>query len=572
VVRHRLLALATAAVASITAAALVAAPATSEPSTSTPLPWLHIAQAPGRLAQLTDPQGRTVLLHGVNVTGVEDDFSTVPHGEPGPAPVLTIDPSAYAGRCPTTPAGAGEAPLCEVDAGKPAYQQSAAPAASNDFAQMRALGLDFVRLPISWSQLEPTPGSYNTTYLDRLSQVVGWARAQGIYVLLDMHEDNYSRFVPDKAPFEAPPLLGSAPRSSGHADGAPPWAVQTDGVPPFAIDGQGELGLAVQAAFTNFWLNRDLGVPQGAAPGRGLQDHYIGAMAAVAKRFKGDSTVVGYEIMNEPLPGLIAPVVFSSAVLYPFYGKVIRALTGVGSGYRDLGVHVRRQSFFFEPMVVRNLEDAPDQLPLPFTTYPNLVYAPHTYTHVFTFDALAGVPAASSPYPLSYDQAFQVAALEAQAMHAALISGEYGNAPHDDATILANETAAQDRAMVGSALWQWKGNCGAALSSCWSVYGGAGQAPIPSRVRYVGRAYPRVTSGRLDGYRYDPADHSFTMTATATAPGAPTIVFIPATASGAVDVTGAAQPPVVFPAPDGTRLAAIQPTGTGTYLVTVAAS
>jgi hypothetical protein len=35
-------------------------------------------------------------------------------------------------------------------------------------------------------------------------------------------------------------------------------------------------------------------------PQPGLQDHYIGAIAALARRFINDPTVVGYEIMNEP--------------------------------------------------------------------------------------------------------------------------------------------------------------------------------------------------------------------------------------------------------------------------------
>jgi len=175
--------------------------------------------------------------------------------------------------------------------------------------------------------------------------------------------------------------------------------------------------------------------------------------------------------MNEPLPGLIPPGAFSTTTLYPFYAKVIAALTGPGK--------VTRQSFFFEPMAIRNVDDAPDQVALPFTSYPNLVYAPHTYTHVFTADAEAGIPAADSPYPLSYNQAYEVASAEAESFRAALISGEYGNAPDADATILAGETAAQDTAMAGSALWEWKGSCTTGCDNIWSVYAGDPATPPP---------------------------------------------------------------------------------------------
>jgi endoglycosylceramidase len=357
--------------------------------------------------------------------------------------------------------------------------------------------------------------------------------------------------------------------------------VLSGGVPAEAIAGQAELNASSEAAFTSFWLNRTPAVPEGEAPGPGLQDHYIGAMAALARRFRNNSTVVGYEIMNEPLSGFIPPVAFTTTSLFPFYSRVISALTGVGSSYRDLGVDVRRQSFFFEPMAIRNLEDAPDQLPLAFTTYPNLVYAPHTYTHVFTLDRTAGLPPQESPYPLSYNQAYVVADLEARALNAALISGEYGNSAGEDSVTLAHETAAQDTALVGSTIYAWKGVCGAgsSLSRCenaWSVYAGDPATPpaqnlglIPSRVKYLSRVYPRATAGTLEGMSYDPDTGAFTMTAAAPRVGAPTEVFIPAAVRRAVRVSGAARLVGVVTEPDGTRLASVAPTGHGSYRVSL---
>ena len=60
------------------------------------------------------------------------------------------------------------AALCVI-AGAPEWQQSAAPGSLDDLAQMRALGFNVIRLPVSWSQLEPTPGRYSTSYIDRIS-------------------------------------------------------------------------------------------------------------------------------------------------------------------------------------------------------------------------------------------------------------------------------------------------------------------------------------------------------------------------------------------------------------------
>ncbi|MBV8560089.1 MAG: cellulase family glycosylhydrolase, partial [Acidimicrobiia bacterium] len=263
-------------VVALAAAVAPAALAAGSPTLAAPrLPWLHVERVVGERARIVDETGRTVILHGVNLVGVEDDF----YVDPTLDPIWPIPTAAYAdGRCPQMDHRAGEAPVCEVSAGQPEFQQSSAPDAHNDLAQMRALGFNFIRLGLSWSQLERTPGVYNTAYLDRIAQVVGWAREQGVYVLLDMHEDNYSRFTPETAVVSVPPLLTPVRQSSAHADGAPPWAVVTDGEPALAPDGQAPLNAYVEAAFTSFWLNRvPPGAAQGASPGPGLQDHYIGA-------------------------------------------------------------------------------------------------------------------------------------------------------------------------------------------------------------------------------------------------------------------------------------------------------
>ncbi|MGH9307563.1 MAG: cellulase family glycosylhydrolase [Acidimicrobiales bacterium] len=575
------------------------------------LPWLSVAHPKGQPAHIVDPEGRTVMLRGVNVTGIEDDFYATPSGaEPGPTPVWPLDTMAYAHKCPTMSHAAGEAPLCEVQAGLSEFSQSSAAGSHNDLAQMRALGFNFIRLTLSWSQLEPTPGRYSQTYLDRIAQVVGWARQQGIHVLLDMHQDNYSRFTPESSPLSVPGLVTPSQESSNHADGAPRWAVMADGIPALSVLGQGELNLYVEAAFNSFWENRvpldaaGKPLPQGDAPGPGLQDHYIGAMAALARTFKGDSTVVGYEIMNEPLPGLVPPVAFSTLDLYPFYRRVIDALTGRRDGlvcpaggvsdplcgYPDLGIHVDRQAFFFEPMAIRNLEDAPDQVSLPFSSYPNLVYAPHVYTHVFTVDRMLGLAPGQSPYPLSYDQAYIVAGLEARAMNAALLVDEYGNSASDDNVILRGSTAAQDRHLISSSVYAWKGACNGGTqagcdASAWSVYSADAATPpqqnlglLPSRVKFLDRIYPRATAGHLDTFSYNPDNRSFAMSAHGSLPVAPgqrtreTVVFIPSGVSGNVRVSGAAVLDGVSTQPDGTKLAYVAPTGSSPYSVTVAAS
>ena len=575
--RRALLTLAVVAALTAFVPAVVAAPAL-KPAPKTPtLPWLHVDHTAPGVPMIKDDAGRTVLLRGTNVNGLQDGFyAPRTHDNAWVKPFWPVNPASYtAGRCPTNSHRTSDPPLCEAD-----------------LAQMRAVGFNVIRLTLSWSLLEPTPGHYDSTYIDRIAQVVAWAKLQRIYVLLDMHQDNYSRFIDDTAPVEVPPLLTSVKQSGNHADGAPPWAVVTDGAPGLAPFGVDIFNIQMAQAFNSFWLNRTVNVAQGDAPGTGLQDHYIGAVAALAKRFKDEPAVAGYELMNEPQSGAFAaPGLFDQAALFPFYQRAVDAITGTNDGgYRDLGIHDTRHLVFFEPWAVRNLVDASPQMNTPFTTYPNLVYAPHQYTHVFTLDTTLGsrLPApVPIPYPSSYDQAFTTAEQEATQLGAALWVGEFGNGSNDDDTIMRGLTAAQDRHLTGSAQWAWKINCDAGntpaqCSGSWSMFVGDTREPPaqnlqikPSRQKFLARIYPSSTAGSLMRYEYNPDTRSFAMSATANAPVAvgdtehETVVFIPSTATGEVRVFDHARLDKVVRTDDGNRLAYVAPTGGGVYAITV---
>jgi endoglycosylceramidase len=574
-----------------------------------------------RTPYLADAAGREVLLHGAAAVGMQD--VAYPKANGGPA-IFPVAASAYDGTCPKASPLIPQPPLCEVQAAQPAFAQSTAPASGDDFAQMRALGFDAVRLVLNWSQLEPTPGRYSAAYLNRVSQVVGWARQQGIYVILDMHQDQYSRFIVPAKKASAP--AGCTP--SGGGDGAPKWAVLDDGKSGCALYGIDELNPAESAAFANFWQNAKVDAPQGQAPGTGLQDHYIGALTALAHRFQNDPAVLGYELMNEPQPGATGSIPAangydaSSQELYPFYKRAIEALTGVrdglptcatgaptsltdGCAYPRLA-SVQRQQIFYEPLAYRNLVDFSLQVSAPFSGYPNLVYAPHVYTYAFTIEQeLLNLPAKPGGFPPNFTFGYQTAEAEAQAMHSAVFITEFGDASSTDSSILSNELAAQESTQTGGTLWAWKGLAQVA-GSCWcarwqhSSYQttangtpgkGNPKAPpspndrlIPSRQQQLMRVSPVATAGRLGAYAYDPTTRSFALTAASTGAGrrgdfgTDTVISIPSTVRGAVKVSGPAALDAVVRRPDGSRLAYVttkapsetSPNG-ASYVVTVGA-
>ena len=103
----------------------------------------------------------------------------------------------------------------------------------------------------------------------------------------------------------------------------------------------------------------------------------------------------------------------------------------------------------------------------PFTSYPNLVFAPHVYTYAFTVEQdLLGLPAKPGGYPPNFTFGYQTAEAEAQAMHSAVFVTEFGDSSSTDATILANELAAQEATQTGATLWAWKG-LAKAPGTCW---------------------------------------------------------------------------------------------------------
>jgi endoglycosylceramidase len=150
---------------------------------------------------------------------------------------------------------------------------------SADFARIRSWGMNAVRLCIFWDGLEPRPGHFDQAYLERIATLVEYAKQQGLYVLLDMHQDLYSVKFGDGAP-----LWATLDESKAHTTGAE-WS-----------DAYYE-SEAVQTALDHFWANSP------GPDGMGLQDHYAKAWQLVASRFKDEPDVIGYDLMNEPFPG-----------------------------------------------------------------------------------------------------------------------------------------------------------------------------------------------------------------------------------------------------------------------------
>jgi hypothetical protein len=205
----------------------------------------------------------------------------------------------------------------------------------------RELGLNFLRLPVSWSAFEPEPGAYNAAYLARILELAEACGREGVGTLVDLHQDAYSKEIGE--------------------DGAPLWAI----VPPPTQLLQGpledltarRLSRQVVLAFRSLFLNTS-----------GVQDAYAAMAAELARGLRDQPHVLGLELMNEPFELTLDD---PQAAIDAFHARVGAAVRAAAP----------RLTLFFEPDSRRNLNDtAAVNGPSPFR---DAVYAPHLYTGVF---------------------------------------------------------------------------------------------------------------------------------------------------------------------------------------------
>ncbi len=126
------------------------------------------------------------------------------------------------------------------------------PLTDADFAQMAAMGFSVVRLAVSWSLLEPTPGTLDGGYVARIRRAVDQAAAHDMVTVIDLHQDAWGRGV--VAPMGTTCPIGTTPLTGG--DGAPGWATPFDGSKRCAFLRK-ELAPVVSRAFTDFYADRD---------------------------------------------------------------------------------------------------------------------------------------------------------------------------------------------------------------------------------------------------------------------------------------------------------------------------
>jgi endoglycosylceramidase len=422
-------------------------PASSAATRAPSLPPLHAAPDADSGGRIVDARGREVLLRGVNVNALAEYWQGTPL------------PTVF-------------------------------PLEARDPRRMAAIGWNAVRLLISWSRVEPRPGEYDEAYLNEAVATAARLRAEGIYTIVDLHQDAWGPSLAAREGEVCPP---GSERARGW-DGAPEWATLDGGLPRCAAGGIREASPAVYRSWQAFWADQ-----QGSG-GVGIQTRYVAMLRHVARRFARVRGIAGYDMMNEPNA-------FGEQDESRLSQMYSRALREIRAGEREGGGP--RRLVLFEPSALWSATGS--GAPPDFDRDRDVVYAPHVYTGGFDDGPITR-------------QAFRVARDEAEGFDGApVLSGEWGSSPKraqdpGDPYFLDHQRF-QDEFRFSATLWTWRESCGdphlgGGSGSPWGEWEVACPANTVSGmrralVRQLTRAYVRAAPGRILGAAYDDASGDF---------------------------------------------------------------
>lgn len=148
-----------------------------------------------------------------------------------------------------------------------------------NLAELRADGMNTVRLGVRPERLMPEPGVVDQSYLDEVVAGLDALEEAGMWVLMDLHQDVF--------------------------DGMPEWATSasTAALPTFPPE------VTETAWFLEYLSPRsmqqweDLWNQVPLVAGRSLVDLYGDGVEALAARVADHKNVIGIDLMNEPFPG-----------------------------------------------------------------------------------------------------------------------------------------------------------------------------------------------------------------------------------------------------------------------------
>lgn len=328
------------------------------------------------------------------------------------------------------------------------------------FDPLPALGYNVVRLLFTWEAYEPTKGKYDVSYLDYYEKAAKAAGDAGLFVIVDFHQDAFSRASLD-----------------GCGEGFPQWAVPSNQVKATPDNGEAceswgpkmKGDMDMQAAFTAFYADTE-----------GVRTSYLAMVESVSSRLASHPEVIGYDMLNEP------------------WGDEV---TEIGPLYEDAAKSIRKASpdaiLFVSP---RALTSAGNPTELVKPTFSNFVYSPHFYdASVVLFDSWSGV------LP---DTAFGMMDGTAAAWGVPLFLGEFGASgiTVDGDKYMQTMYDHLDAHLSSSAQWVYTPDWTSTKFDGWNNENfSIVDSQSKLRSNFVYRPFPMAVAGEITAFKYEPA-------------------------------------------------------------------
>jgi endoglycosylceramidase len=362
-------------------------------------------------------------------------------------------------------------------------------------------GVNVLRLLFTWEAYEATSGSYDASYLGYISGLVDQAWQRGIYVIIDFHQDAFSRYA-----------------LAGCGEGFPSWTLPPTVTPATPDNGANcadwgtrQLGDADEKAIWSAFFTDQYGA----------RTKYLAMITNVAQAMASHPGVIGYDMINEPNGD-------EATQIAPLHALAAQAIRSVDPS----------AILFVSPAV---LTSSGEQTMLPRPTFGNFAYAPHFYDSLLVVTGAWNGDSENGPFGLMRGKASE--------WGVPLFLGEFGSPPSAGKVGGYMDALYQqlDSSFASGAQWVYTPGWTAAAKDGWnsedySIVDDSGAL----RANFRARAYPQKVAGTPTRFTVtEGASGSLTLEWTHVPAAGMTELFVPAaslfgTATPFVSTTGGA--------------------------------
>ena len=168
-----------------------------------------------------------------------------------------------------------------------------------DLDILQEMGANLIRLNFVWEAAEPELGIYDARYFDYYDRVVNWAWARGMHVLIDFHNNAFSRYA-----------------AKGCGSGFPRWALSPDVA---AVEPRPNGSCVFSTSMMQAMLSEDNRAhwEDFMTDRHGVRTRFFELTRRLAEKYADHPAVIGFDL-NEPM--VFKPILqYDSALANQFF-------------------------------------------------------------------------------------------------------------------------------------------------------------------------------------------------------------------------------------------------------------